>query len=134
MSLKTIAQGLFGASKLDVNNVFTSISTGIDQLGFTKEEKEIYNKAAADALATFTKDTLGESTDRSKTRRQIALIVTAIYLLISISCIILAFFDINKARLLLDVSSALSLDTAFIMVLAFFFGGYYLNLLKGSKK
>lgn len=133
MSLKTVFKGLFGASKLDVNNVFNKVSAGIDQLAFTPEEKAAYNKEAADALAQFTKDTLNESTDRSKTRRQISLIIIFVYMMMSVCCMVLAFINQEKAKLLLDVSTALNLDTAFLMILAFFFGGYYLNLLKGKK-
>jgi len=133
MAFKTFFTNLFGGSKLDVNNVFDKVSSGIDQLNFTNEERATYNKEAADALATFTKETLSESTDRSKTRRQIALAITAIYMLMSVCCMILAFFNTEKAKLLIDVSAALSLDTAFVMVLAFFFGGYYLKL-RAQKK
>ena len=133
MGLKTIVKTMFGASKLNVNNVFDKVSNGIDKLAFTAQEKATYNKEAADALAQFTKDTLSESTDRSKTRRQIALIITAIYMLMAISCMVLAFINKDNAKLLLDVSSALQLDTAFIMVLAFFFGGYYLKQMTVKK-
>lgn len=133
MSLKSVFKNIFGGSTLDVNNVFNKVSDGIDKMAFTAEEKAAYNEKAADALAQFTKDTLTESTDRSKTRRQIALAITALYLLVSVCCMALAFYNTEAAKLLLNVSSALQLDTAFIMVLAFFFGGYYLNLLKSKK-
>jgi hypothetical protein len=54
-------------------------------------------------------------------------------MLMSVCCMILAFFNTEKAKLLIDVSAALSLDTAFVMVLAFFFGGYYLKLIAQKK-
>lgn len=133
MGLKAIVTGMFGKSTLDVNNVFDKVSGGIDKLNFSNQERAAYNKEAADALAMFTKETLSESTDRSVTRRWIALAITAVYMLMSMCCMVLAFFDQEKAKLLLDVSSALSLDTAFIMVLAFFFGGYYLKLIAQKK-
>lgn len=133
MGLKAVFTGLFGRSTLDVNNVFDKVSGGIDKLNFSNQERAAYNKEAADALAAFTKETLSESTDRSCTRRWIAIAITAIYMIMSLCCMVLAFFSTDKAKLLLDVSSALGLDTAFIMVLAFFFGGYYLKLISQKK-
>lgn len=133
MSLKTIFTGMFGKSTLDVNNVFDKVSGGIDKLNFSNQERAGYNKEAADALALFTKETLNESTDRSRARRMIAIAITAVYMLMSICSMVMAMFSPDKAKLLLDVSSSLNLDTAFIMVLAFFFGGYYLKLIAQKK-
>lgn len=133
MSIFNTIKGMISPSSLDAGKVFDTVSKGIDQLAFTPEEKAVYNKEAADALAQFTKDTLGESTDRSRTRRQIALVIVFLYLVLGLCCIALAFVNIEKAKLLKDLISALSLDTAFVMILAFFFGGYYLNMLKGKK-
>lgn len=133
MSLISTVVGLFKPSQTNAANVFNTVANGIDKLAFSEQEKAIYNKDAADALAQFTKDTLGESTDRSRTRRQIALVIVFLYLVLGLCCIALAFVNIEKAKLLKDLISALSLDTAFIMILAFFFGGYYLNLIRGKK-
>lgn len=111
---------------VDVGDVVKQGMNGIDAVFFTNEEKAEYNKEMAGALAEYTKSTLSENTARSLTRRYIAVTIVAVFLLLVLTTVI--FYPINTEysafvyNLLKD-----TLATPFTLVLAFYFGGYYLN-------
>lgn len=113
---------------INPQEAFNVISKGVDKLSFTKEERAKLNITLADKVSSFAEKTLSENTIRSKARRLIAYVVI-------FSWIISAFLDIwidNKELTYMWKESALK--TAFIMVLAFFFGGYYMKQIKINKK
>ena len=97
-----------------------------DKFSLTRKEK-------AEGLLEYYKTTLGENTLRSKTRRFIAILVVANYLLLINLSIALSILDFKEKADFVFNTANTSLWTAFVMVLAFFFGGYYLNQLKGKK-
>jgi hypothetical protein len=121
MALKNIFKG-----KIDAQSTFDTIASGIDKLAFTQEERSDFNKMLADKTAEFYASSLSESTIRSKTRRFIAIAVIVNVFLVFWLCVGLAFFG-KDISIILKLSEGFSLSTAFIMVLAFFFGGYYLK-------
>ena len=86
------------------------------------------------AVSKFATETLSESTDRSVTRRYLAIVIVTIYLVILIGTIVLAFIDVNAAKIVQNIMGEYYMNTAFIMILAFFFGGYYLNGAINQKK
>ena len=95
---------------------------------FTKEERAKLNMTLADKVASFAEKTLSENTIRSKSRRLIAYVII-------LAWVLAAFLDIwidNIDLTYLWKESALK--TAFIMVLAFFFGGYYMKQIEINKK
>ena len=98
--------GLF-EGKIKVGKLVEDVTSGVDKLFLTKEEKADYSKEQASNLAQFTKDTLSENTIRSKARRVIAFII---------------------------IGNAVFGSTTVIMVLAFFFGGYYAKGISLTKK
>ena len=108
-------------SKLNPQKSFDTIAGGIDKLAFTQQERADLNVLLADKVADYAKDTLSENTVRSKARRLIAYCIVFVYLSVLIAGI---FIDNEHLRLLATNSP---IQTAFIMVLAFFFGGYYLK-------
>lgn len=123
MSLKTFISGI------NPQKAFDTISKGVDNLAFTDQERAKLNLTLADKVAQFAEKSLSESTIRSKARRLIAYVIIFTYVLALISCI----FTDNETLTYIVKESALK--TAFIMVLAFFFGGYYMKNfeLKGKK-
>ena len=60
-----VVKNVFGGSTLSADKVFTSVAKGIDNLGFTEQERATFAKDMAEGLANYTIDTLGESSDRS---------------------------------------------------------------------
>lgn len=122
MSLKTWITGI------NPQEAFNTISKGIDKLAFTKEERAELNMKLADKVAAFAEKSLSENTIRSKSRRMIAYVIVFAYVL----CLLGALF-IDSDMLTYIVKDS-SLNTAFIMVLAFFFGGYYMKQIEINKK
>jgi len=76
----SVKDWIFGAPKL-VDNVFdkdkgllTQVGQWIGHQSLSDEEKIIHDKAMGDAVRGFAVATMGESTERSKTRRELALL------------------------------------------------------------
>ena len=84
-------------------------------------------------LADFYKDTMSESTIRSKTRRFIAKAVILNIFAIFWLCVIAVLIGTDIAAILALVT-AFHMGEAFLMVLAFFFGGYYLGRYQDKRR
>ena len=131
-----VVKNVFGGSTLSADKVFTSVAKGIDNLGFTEQEKATFTKEMAEGLAKYTIDTLGESSDRSKTRRDIAIMIVSLYLLTFIVALVMLLMskDLTSVKMIIELANEMNLSIGFLMVLGFFFGGYYLQNLIGKKK
>lgn len=134
--LKNLGNGvraIFGKSTLDIGKVFDTITTKMDDWKFTDEEKSRFNKEAADAMSSFAKETLSESTERAQSRREIARLIIYWYLILSLVGVIFLFIDSEKTKLIIQFADQMYLTIAFITIIAFFFGGYYINQFKSKK-
>ena len=131
-----LVNNIFGGSTLSADKVFTSVAKGIDNLGFTEQEKATFTKEMAEGLAKYTIETLGASSDRSKTRRDIAIMIVSLYLLTFIVALVMLLTskDLTSVKMIIELANEMNLSIGFLMVLAFFFGGYYLQNLMGKKK
>lgn len=118
-----------GAVKV-VDNVFGLI----DKKKFTEQEASRFNLETAEAAAQFVKETLNESTERSITRRQIAVIYIAFFCALVLFVIIAWKFDRDWGVFILNVIRELQLGWAFMAVIAFFFGAQILRQYTGQKK
>lgn len=116
----------FFKGKLDAQNVFDTVSRGVDKLAFTDQERATMNAQLAEKLAEYAKDSLSESTTRSQTRRFVSIAVVTVYLLLVLLTVVLALMGKSDQYVNQLVTDS-TLTTGFIMVLAFFFGGYYLK-------
>ncbi|MBS2100715.1 hypothetical protein [Carboxylicivirga linearis] len=117
--------GLF--NKLNLDKVFDSVSSGVDKLAFTQEERADFNMKISDKVSEFVGSSLSENTERSKARRTIAYIVVANFFALIWAVIILYFFNENAATFVKGMAVEWQVPTAFIMVLAFFFSAYLLR-------
>lgn len=124
----------FLVGKVDVGKIIDSATKGADKLAFSKQERANFNAKAADKLAEFVGSSLSENTIRSKTRRHIAFVVVYAFILLVLFAIVLSFFDQTKSDFVFQVIKDSSIQTGFIMVLAFFFGGYYMKGISLNKK
>ena len=102
----------------------------VNDLNLTDEERIKYAKQCADAAAEFTKNSLSESTTRSRTRRRIAINWIQVQLFMLLTCFVSVFFDEHLAKQLWEIATSEVMLWGTLSVLAFFFGGYYL---KGGK-
>jgi len=120
---------IFGNSNT-VDKVIDNAARIADNLKFTEQERAKLNQEMSDSLAKHAEATLNENTDRSIARRYISVAMIALYVVVVVLVIVLNV--IGKLVLAQQVVSAckeLYLDVAFVMILAFFFGGYYANSL-----
>ena len=128
---------LFGKNKTTVvNGVVTlvkDIRGMVDDSKFTNQEKSRFELSLADSVVDFAKATLSENTDRSKTRRQIAIVSVYFFYFLIIALLILWKLDPLWYKAAKELIIEFKLPTAFIMIMAFFFGGYYVNKFLGGK-
>ena len=118
--------GIFNG-KLNLNKVFDTVSSGVDKLAFTKEEKADFNLKVSDKVAEFVGSTLSENTERSKARRIIAYVVVYNFFAMAWAIAVLYFFNKEAGEFIKDLAVEWKIPTAFLMVLAFFFGAYLLR-------
>lgn len=122
---------------IDVNKAIDFVAKSADNLNFTNQERAKLNAELAENLVKHVEATVDESTDRSVTRRYIAVVIITLYVCIAVAVLLLYAFGVDAvAKQIVEITNVLELDTAFIMILAFFFGGYYINKLdffKGKK-
>lgn len=118
---------------VSAEKVFDTITSGVDKLAFTQEERSDMNKLLADRIADFAKETLEENSIRSIARRYVAIAVTSVFLFLTLLYVAMQMAGqaVGEIKELLFDSP---LSTAFIMVLAFFFGGYYAKSFSLLKK
>lgn len=122
--------GLF-KGKLNIDKVFSSISSGIDNLAFTDQEKAELHTKLSDKVADFAHSTMSENTQRSKARRTIAYIVIGNFFAMVWAIVILFLFDEKEAaQFVYNLGMEWKIATSFIVVISFFFGSY---LLRGTK-
>ena len=107
----------------------------IDERNMTTEEAAQYNMGVAEASADFTKDSLSENTERSKTRRKIAVFIIYFFCAMVVGLIALKISGFDAAA---DYAKGLviefNLHWAFIAVIGFFFGTHTLRSYKGQAK
>lgn len=114
-------------SGVDVNKAVDIVASAGDKLVFTQEERAETNMKATEGLSNFIIATADENTARSITRRYIAILIITVYLFISLVILAVAIFNFDLALGLVDLTNKLSLGTAFITVIGFFFGSYLLK-------
>lgn len=119
--------------KIDVQRAFDTVSDGVDDIFYTKQEsvddvKELTEQQIkiADKATEFYGSTLQENTVRSKSRRSVAKSIVYSMLIIIFIYIVAGFFDCDSSHIKEIIFNS-PLSTGFIMVLTFFFSGYYLN-------
>ena len=122
-----IAIRAFFKGSVSVDTIFTTVASGIDNLGLTSQEK-------AEGVKDFVKDTLSENTERSRARRAVAKLIIYNYLLVFWVAVILVFFNPDITKLIIEITGSFSMGYAFLAVIAFYFGGYYLGKTRKKKE
>lgn len=124
----------FFKGKVDAGKLVENITSGVDKMAFTAEERSDFNLKVADKMAEHIGNTLNENTIRSRTRRHISYVIVYIFVFLVLSAIVMSFYDQAKSDFIFKVIEDSSIQTGFVMVLAFFFGGYYLKSVGLNKK
>jgi len=116
---------IFGNSNT-VDKVIDNAARIADNLKFTEQERAKLNQELSDSLAKHAEATMNENTDRSITRRYISVAMIALYVVVVVLVIILNVIGkLVLAQQVVSTCKELYLDVAFVMILAFFYGGYY---------
>ena len=126
MGLTEFFKQVFGSSKIDIGEMFGTVAKGIDNLGLTQQER-------AEKMAEFVKNTLDENSARSRARRFISKLIVINVIVLMWMSIVMYFLGID-IKPIVEIASGFYIPTAFIMVLAFYFGGYYLPKFTQKKK
>ena len=114
--------------------LLTQVGSWVGNMSFTSEEQAELNVKIADKAAEFVASTLSENTERSKTRRSIAVLWIKAQLALVLMTAICIPWDKEVASdfFNLATSNLMLMGTGSIIV--FFFGGYYLNKNAGAAK
>ncbi|WP_297096383.1 hypothetical protein [uncultured Draconibacterium sp.] len=121
-----LLKGLFNsANKLDPQRTFDTISSGVDKLFFTNEEKSDAAKQAWDQWIEWYKLNSDENSARSVTRRILAIMFSSIFLFLLLCAGAVYFFDETYAGFLFDLSK--SIFPLVSGILLFYFGYYGIN-------
>jgi len=131
--------GVFGLGKKDKTSVVKGviglvrdIRGMVDDKNFTDEERARMNMKLVDSLADFAKDTLNESTDRSKARRSIAEVSIYFFYSLVVVLIVLWKFDSEWYEAAKSLIVAFQLPFAFIAIIGFFFGAHLIRSAKSG--
>ena len=130
------AKALFGISNTKTQDNVMEVARGvggwIDGLNYTDQEKAEAQAKVSESLIEFLKSTVGENTERSVTRRIIAMWIIRCEMTLIMGGAVTWLFDKDWSIFLFKVAS---FDTpmgwAFMTVLIFFFGNYALRVFQG---
>jgi hypothetical protein len=131
---------LFSSSKTidDVmdkdSGLLTQVGSWIGNMDLTKEEVIEFNAKTVTSVQGFVKATLGENTERSKTRRSIAVLWIKSQLAIVMMCCIAAPFNMVLADFYYKLATSTLMITVTTAICIFFFGSHGLARHNESKK
>lgn len=130
---------LFGRSKV-VDSVFDkenghlkNLGGFIDEQRFTDQEKAVLSYKTAEAYSEFVKDSLAESTERSVTRRELAILVIKFYLLVLFMSIMTYPFNKFWAEYIFSIATKTELAWLVLGIGGFFWGTHLLRSTKLAK-
>ena len=115
------------------NGLLTQVGGWVNNLKLTEEELIKHNSETVANVQTFVKDTLSESTERSKTRRSIATIWIKAQLGIILLCCISAPFNMPLALFYFNLATSTLMITVTTAICIFFFGSHGLARYQANK-
>ena len=135
--LKGVISGVkavFGVGQNGTDNVMkvaTGIGSWIDEQQFTPQEKAKYSKETAQQFQTFMESTVKENTQRSITRRSLAIWIIRTWIALLIASILAYVFGYAEAaEYIWRVVTYATLDYLVLGVGAFFFGAHIIRQTK----
>lgn len=112
------------------NGLLTQVGSWIGNMDLTKEEIIEFNNKTVTSVQSFVKATLSESTERSKTRRSIAVLWIKSQLAIVFMCCIAAPWDMELAEFYFRLATSGMMGAVTTAICIFFFGSHGLARLK----
>lgn len=121
---------IFGSSKT-VDNLLDKDTGLVTQVGswiggqqFTDQEKAEYSQAAIKGAAKFVTDTLGENTERSRTRRDIGVLWIRVQLAMVLITAMVAPLDMPLAKFYAEITFGTLMTGGTGAIIVFLFGPY----------
>ena len=120
---------------LDKNDgLLAQVGSWVGNMNLTKEEVIEFNAKTVSSVQSFVKSTLSESTERSKTRRAIAVLWIKTQLAIVLMCCIAAPFNLELANFYFNLATSTLMITVTTAICIFFFGSHGLARHNETKK
>ena len=116
------------------DGLLSQVGGWIGNMNLTDEEVIKFNAKTVDSVQMFVKDTLSESTGRSKTRRSIAVLWIKSQLGIVLMCCIAAPWNMELAEFYFKLATSTLMITVTTAICIFFFGSHGLARHNESKK
>ena len=116
------------------NGLLAQVGSWIGNMNLTKEEVIKFNAKTVTSVQTFVVATLGESTERSKTRRAIAILWIKSQLGIVLMSCIAAPWDMELANFYYKLATSTLMITVTTAICIFFFGSHGIARFNESKK
>lgn len=127
---------VFGGGQKGSDNVMkaaSGIGSWIDEQKFTDQERATYNAEMVGKFGDYLKNTIDENTERSRSRRDIALWVIRFEIFL-LGFSVLAFkFDEPWAAYAFKVATSHPLNYLVLGIGAFFFGAHIVRTYQGKK-
>jgi hypothetical protein len=116
------------------NGLIAQVGSWIGNMDLTKEEVIKFNAKTVTSVQSFVVATLGESTERSKTRRAIAILWIKSQLGIVLMSCIAAPWDMDLANFYFKLATSTLMITISTAICIFFFGSHGIARHNESKK
>jgi hypothetical protein len=116
------------------NGLIAQVGSWIGNMNLTKEEVIKFNAKTVTSVQSFVVATLGESTERSKTRRAIAILWIKSQLGIVLMACIAAPWDMELANFYYKLATSTLMITVTTAICIFFFGSHGIARFNESKK
>lgn len=115
------------------DGLLTKVGGWVGNMKLTKEEVTEFNAKTVANVHTFVNATLSESTERSKTRRSIAILWMKLQVSIIIMCCIAAPWDRELAEFYFKLGTSTLMVTVTTAICIFFFGSHGIAKFQESK-
>ena len=116
------------------NGLLAQAGSGVGGLKLTDEEVMEQNAKTVSSVQAFIKDTLSENTERSKTRRSIAVLWIKTQLAIVLMCCIAAPWKMSLAEFYFKLATSGLMLTVTTAICIFFFGSHGLARMQETKR
>ena len=133
--LKAVGSFLTGGSKNGADNVMkvaSGIGGWIDGQQFTEQEKAEFNGKLLEQYGKFMETTIGENTQRSLTRRDIAIWIIRAEIILLVFSVVLHKIDKPWGDYVYQICTDSPLGLLTLGVGAFFFGTHLVRATKGN--
>lgn len=109
------------------NGLLTQVGGWIGNMNYTPEEQAKMSLKVGQHVAAFVETSLSESTERSKTRRAVAILWIKAQLIMIFWVMLVAPFDIVLAKFYAEIVFGTLMISGTLSVIAFFFGPYMIG-------